>query len=306
MALVGLAAARTADVLTDTGVTMNNIRRDALDNLTSERWFFFNSTRAMRTMARRIPEGSRATAVRALGKVIRTYCESTEFKNDYLNWLRQKYPVDETNSDEKIAAKTQELSMVDGAVSQQMAIVQQTFTQLDPAMLQTAIQMQIQEQERALPNLSADERAKQAAEIADVKKMLAATQGKPAEFKKQFLAYQSRLMQKNAAGNIAEDRQDLAKAKEQNVDYRRQKAVFDAHSDFRPLLKTRLKEFIALCNDVDFGATLMPNGHKQEFINPAYQRKPSEWKFLYRLGSEPVMEAKAFAQQWLADLEKIR
>lgn len=303
-AVAGLSAARTADILSDTGVTMENIRRDAIANLTSESWFFFNSSSAMRKMARRIPEGSRATAVRTLGNVVRKYCESTEFKNDYLNWLRQKYNVDETYSDEKIASQEQELSMADGAVNQQLALVQQTFAQLDPAMLQSAIRMQIQQQERELANLSSEERTRQSAEIAEVKKMLAATQGKPAEFKKQYLAYQTRQMQKGAANHIAEERQELTTAKERNSDYKKQKAVFDAHSDFRPMLRQRLKDFIALCNDVDFGAKTMPNGYKQDFVNPVYRQKPSEWKFLYRLGKEPVMEARAFAQQWLSDLEK--
>lgn len=43
-------------------------------------------------------------------------------------------------------------------------------------------------------------------------------------------------------------------------------------------------------------------GRKQEFANPFYQRKPAEWKFLYRLGKEPVAEARLFAKQWLAEL----
>ena len=92
-------------------------------------------------------------------------------------------------------------------------------------------------------------------------------------------------------------------AKERNAEYRKQKAVLDAHSDFRPLLKQRLKNFILLCDDVDFNAKLMTSGSKQQFVDPTYQRKPAEWKFLYRLGKESVQEAKAFAQEWLTDLK---
>lgn len=82
---------------------------------------------------------------------------------------------------------------------------------------------------------------------------------------------------------------------------RRQKVEFDAHADFRPLEK-RLQDFIALSETVDFDARLVPIGYKQEFANPLYQRKPTEWKFLYRSGKELVAETRLFAQQWLAEL----
>ncbi len=90
---------------------------------------------------------------------------------------------------------------------------------------------------------------------------------------------------------MAGEKEKVADAKAQNAVYHRQKAAFDAHSDYRPLLKKRLNEFIALCSDVDFGAQTVQKNYRsqQEFTNPAYQRKPAEWKFLYRLGKEPVI-----------------
>ncbi|WP_040005801.1 hypothetical protein [Fibrisoma limi] len=301
---VGLLAARTTDVLTDTGVTMENIRNDALANLTAEQWFSFNSTSAMRKMAKRIPEGSRATAVRALGSMVRTYVESNDFKTHYLDWLKGQYRVDERYSDEAISQQEKNLNAVDGVVAEQLNMMEQAYAQMDPAMLQMAIRMQLQGRESDLASMDAEQRARESKEIAEVKKMLTTTEGKPAEFKKQFMAYNARKMKQEVARNVGEEKQNLAENKQRNGDYRKQKAEFDAHADYRPLLRQRLKDFIALCSDVNFDAKVTTQGYRREFVDAAYTSKPAEWKFLYRLGKEPVMEARSFARNWLADLEK--
>lgn len=301
--LLFLIAMKPLDALNDTGVTLENVRQGALTNLAEDNYFLFNSTSAMRKIAKAIPQNAQATTVRALGKLVRSYVESDNFKKEYRQWLKQKYPVDETYSDAVLAQQEQEAGGVDAAVNQQMALIQQTYAQLDPAMLQMGIKSQLSQQEAQLATLEGEERAAKARELAELKKILAATEGKPAEFKKQFIAYHSKLLKQRSGQNISQQQKDLAYAKERNAKYKKQMAVLEAHSDFRPQLRQRLNGFIALCNDVDFNAKLIPSGNKQEFFNPLYQRKPAEWKFLYRLGKVPVMEAKAVAQEWLADLK---
>ncbi|MCP1383558.1 hypothetical protein [Runella salmonicolor] len=301
--LAALMAMRPLDALTDTGVTFENVRQGVLDNLAEEKYFLFNSTSAMRKIAKGIPENAQATTVRALGKWVRSYVESDNFKQEYRQWLKQKYPVDETYSDAVVAQREQAVGGMDAAISQQMALIQQTYAQLDPAMLQMGIKSQLSQQEAQLATLEGEERAAKARELAELKKILAATEGKSTEFKKQFMAYHSKLLKQGSDQSKSQQQKDLANAQERNVEYKKQTAILDAHSDFRPLLRQRLKNFIALCDEVDFNAKLVPSGRKQEFINPLYQRKPAEWKFLYRLGKTPVLEARAFAQEWLTDLK---
>lgn len=301
--LAALMAMRPVDILSDTGVTLRDVRQGALDNLNEEPYFFFNSTSAMRSIAKRIPENTRGAAVRTLGKFVKAYVESEEFKEEYRQSLKQKYPLDETYSDAVVAQREQEVGGMDAAISQQMALIQQTYAQLDPAILQMSIKAQLSQQEAQLATLEGEERAAKARELAELKKILAATEGKPAEFKKQFIAYHSRLLKQGSGQHKNQQQKELDYAKERNAQYKQQKAVLDAHTDFRPVLRKRLKSFIALCDDVDFNAQLRPAGRKQEFIHPEYQRKPAEWKFLYRLGKTPVMEARAFAQEWLANLK---
>ena len=81
--LAALMAMRPLDALNDTGVTLENVRQGALINLAEDNYFLFNSTSAMRTIAKRIPENAQATTVRALGKLVRSYVESDNFKQEY-------------------------------------------------------------------------------------------------------------------------------------------------------------------------------------------------------------------------------
>lgn len=291
-----LMAARSSDVLSDLGISLDKLRYDVLTNLKEPKWFFFNTTSTMRTMARRIPESSRAATVRILGKTVRTYVESSAFRQTWLQDLRQKYPYDDTYSPDNLATKNRENETGKAAAQQSLASMDQAFAQLDPAMLQMAVRSQLTEEERQLASLSIDERTEKTRHITNLKKLLALP---PAEFKKQYLVF----IKQQAQGSLTKsDTEASADEADGAAKYRQQKAEFDAHADFKPLLKIRLQAFIELCNSVDFEARLVPMGSKQEFANPLYQRKPAEWKFLFRLGKEPVMEARAFAQQWLTEL----
>jgi hypothetical protein len=39
------------------------------------------------------------------------------------------------------------------------------------------------------------------------------------------------------------------------------------------------------------------------FVNPEYERKPSDWKFIFRSGKESSDAARVVATQWLAGLK---
>ena len=294
-----LMEASSGDVMTELGIDEPKLRQDVLLNLKESRWFFFNPTNSIRQAVRQLPESTRAATVRTLGKAVRTYVESSSFKQSWLQDLRTYYPYDETYTDEYIAKKKQtdqaEKSAFKGQFSAQMAAMDQSFSQMDPAMLKMAAQAQLSQEEQELASLSGNDRTARAQHVASLKKMMALP---PSEFKKQYLVALKQQMQASMHQSNNEPELD----KDRLVQERKQKAEFDAHSDFRPLLKQRLQAFVTLSETVDFDARLVSMGRKQEFANPVYQRKPAEWKFLYRLGKEPVAEARLFAKQWLAEL----
>lgn len=74
-------------------------------------------------------------------------------------------------------------------------------------------------------------------------------------------------------------------------------------ADPKLLVAQRLRDFLAVSKDVDFGAKLVPAGDKQRFANPAFEAKPPEWKLCYRARKEAVDAARTFATSWLASLD---
>ncbi|MBO0930256.1 hypothetical protein [Fibrella aquatilis] len=301
-----LVALRSTDVLTDTGVTMANIEEAALTNLKADGSFYVEPTALMRRMARRIPTDAQAATVRALGQVVRTYVESDAFRQAYRQSLSGQYAVNETYSDSNIAQREAEVGMVDEAVDAQSAALRQTMSAVDPVMFYTMMKAQVPQFEAQAAAATGAERTQLTQEVADLKRMLAANAGKPAEFKKQYVAYQEGRFRKGGKQYEANANQELADAKIHNAEYRKQKAALAAASDVRPPLRKQLQAFVALCDEVDFGAKLYASGSKQYFVNPAYERKPGAWKLLFRLGKTPTMAARQFAGEWLTALPTLR
>ncbi|HYE56820.1 MAG TPA: hypothetical protein VD996_18365 [Chitinophagaceae bacterium] len=74
-------------------------------------------------------------------------------------------------------------------------------------------------------------------------------------------------------------------------------------ADHMQFVKPRLIEFLEVTEDVDFGAELVTKNGKQVFVNPQYQRKDFRWKMAFRAGKEVTEPARAFVQQWLAEIK---
>jgi hypothetical protein len=70
----------------------------------------------------------------------------------------------------------------------------------------------------------------------------------------------------------------------------------------RQVIARRLREFLQLSADVDFGAALQTANGRSVFVNPTYQAKSSQWKLCYRAGREATAAARAAAQAWLTEI----
>jgi hypothetical protein len=297
-------AMRPADVLKDTGVTMTHVRTSALMNMENEGELIFHTNGLMREASLRIPAGSRAATVRMLGSVVRSYVESDAFAQAYRQSVESRSSLDETYSDANVAQQAAQVEGADNALKMQMAATQQAFATLDPDMVYMAVQGQVPQLEAQAASEQGAERQAIQQQIAQTKKLLAAHAGNHAEFKKQYLVYVQQVLQQGAEKNVQTQREELATAQTHNAKYRQQKAEIEAKSNYRPRLRKQLQAFVNLCNSVDFNAKLEARGSRQEFVNPAYRNQSSEWKLLFRMGKEPVMAARDFARQWLADLNK--
>lgn len=74
-------------------------------------------------------------------------------------------------------------------------------------------------------------------------------------------------------------------------------------ADPKTLIRDRIREFLETSADVDFEAKLVKKG-LLFFENEDYEAKPASWKLCFRAGREAVAAARAFAESWLAELEK--
>jgi len=83
-------------------------------------------------------------------------------------------------------------------------------------------------------------------------------------------------------------------------------AVKDFEHDWpatvKDLVKIRLKEFLAFTADIDFSAKLVEKGGRMRFADPKLEAKDEAWKRCFRSGKETIAAARAYAQQWLKEL----
>lgn len=71
----------------------------------------------------------------------------------------------------------------------------------------------------------------------------------------------------------------------------------------KTLIKNRLQQLLTVTKDVDFGAQLTERQGMKYFVNREYENKPAEWKMAFRAGKEVTTAVRAFAQQWLQELQ---
>jgi hypothetical protein len=71
------------------------------------------------------------------------------------------------------------------------------------------------------------------------------------------------------------------------------------------LIKAKLEEFLKESENIDFNAALVKTDYgKMVFANPEYEKMSDLRKMCFRAGKSAVDEARAFAQEWLKELDQ--
>ncbi|MGZ5134619.1 MAG: hypothetical protein ACXWCG_05700 [Flavitalea sp.] len=68
-------------------------------------------------------------------------------------------------------------------------------------------------------------------------------------------------------------------------------------------IKVRLQQFLDATKDIDFNAQLTERNKIKYFVNPEYERKSHTWKLAFRAGKDAVEAGRAFAEQWMSEIE---
>ena len=136
---------------------------------------------------------------------------------------------------------------------------------------------------------------------AKLKKMAPLLASNPDEFRKEYSLWKSAQM-----GGPSTEAAYQAALKQGAVmnsqhDQERQQRAWD-ENNLKAVLRKRLDQFISTASTVDFAAQTRQDGRMLRFVNPTYERKPSDWKLLYRAGQAPVQAALQFARAWRKEL----
>lgn len=170
--------------------------------------------------------------------------------------------------------------------------------------------------ESARPAAPADKAAKVKARLEEIKRDIASNEegmkGAAGDMKKLYEATIKMLKEEQQAladprnpqhglfmsnlseGNDMDASQYAAAVKEFDKEY---------PANVQVLIKRRLQEFLALTADMDFDAKLVEKGGRKRFADPKLEAKDETWKRCFRCGRETIVAARAFAQQWLAELK---
>jgi hypothetical protein len=86
--------------------------------------------------------------------------------------------------------------------------------------------------------------------------------------------------------------------------YKENMAAFNKQypATVKELVKARLKEFLAMTADMHFDAKMVSKGGHLYFADAALEAKDGLWKRCFRSGPETIHAARAYAQQWLKEL----
>lgn len=103
--------------------------------------------------------------------------------------------------------------------------------------------------------------------------------------------------------NYQSNYEDMVKMNETAYQQQLEKWEEDYPSNHLVYVKRRLLQFLDETKAIDFNAELTDRNGKKIFVNTAYEHKSNRWKMAFRAGKEVVEPARAFVQQWLAEIK---
>lgn len=279
-----------AEDLSEFGISIKNTEERLWSGIQSERLYIPYVGSAVKDACKSIPPENQAAAVNKMGGFMKSYFTSEDFQKRYSDWLSKSFPQTEATISEKRKAEIRAYRLKD--------VQNLTVENVEPL-----VEMQIQSaetfagMENMLSSLPAEQRA-------DFKKQIENGKKNAAFFKKVKPLLKSDFpeFKKQYAEHLALD--EIAQAEQQLVARNKSNAIeLQKWQDPKKVLSARLTEFLEKSKGVDFEAQTKDVNNRKKFVNGAYESKSDIWKFCYRIGKTPTNTARAFAQQWLAELK---
>ena len=264
--------------------------------------FKFYYSQSIKKACMSIPVAEQSAAAKSIGKMVKTFVMSTNFKTDYEKnlvqvlestdrnsaELKEKYDNDYNNNLNSI----QENIKVPGFADQMFAI-QATLLESNKKALEEISGKDLTEASeedkrtiKAVQNVY-KQGIVQSEGIMKIKHLF---KSNPAEFSKQYAKIVAEQALEGAINEaILSNETLLATAQEKK--------------DYKANIKSQLQQFLDESSDVDFGAkTIKSQSGGEEFVNENYKKKPLIWKQCFRIGKPATMAFREIAQEWIREL----
>lgn len=277
------------DIFSDVGTTIDEIKKVTLTQISKKDFNMPYYTYSIKTACKKLPAGVREATMLSIGKVIREYVESPDFKKDYESYLDKTFH--KTNVKDNAAKRSEQKERQIAETIKSLDNDQYfeiTASQVDGQLELTKSYLQMMKE---MPNMDVGMKKEDLEQKLKDYSLLKQLKDKDKEaFKKKYAEVEANERMKNSLANDANrEKEELAKIEELK--------------DYKSIIRKQLQQFLKQSANIDFNAELVTKGNKMYFANPAYEKKGYDWKLYYRCGSEAVSGARKFAQSWLNDLK---
>ncbi|MFD1819094.1 hypothetical protein SAMN04515674_102517 [Pseudarcicella hirudinis] len=290
LSLMFMAFSLIDDAISRIGSTMEEMKTEVLNNVDRSEFSIWASNN-VKTVCTKIPAGQQAPAVKAALQAIRIFVESDEFKKAYESNLRSRWAIDEKRN--VSPERKQEIQrQLENYNAEMMNMMIPMEISANESIIKTYVESPPEAQKMLLPMIPGQNLEKAKEKLEQLKKVNSMLKTNFAQAKKDYIAFK------------VEQTIDMEEVQAKS-DNAHNQAEFEKHMQYKTLIISQLKDFLNDSENIDFSAqTKMNQYHRKEFVNPAYESKPGEWKFYFRCGKEPVTAAREFCQAWLKDLER--
>ncbi|WP_221390232.1 hypothetical protein [Dyadobacter sp. NIV53] len=279
-----------ADDFSEFGITTKNVHETLWNSIQSDQFYIPYMGSTVKDACKLISPENQAAAVQKIGGLVKSYYASDDFKKRYNEWLSNSFSQTATTLSEKRQAEIREYRVKD-------------TERLKASDIEPIIDIQIQSgetfagMESMLSSLPVEQRAEFKKQIDNGKKNAEFFRKMKPLIKSDFTAFKIQYAEHLAQEEISQQQDRLAKENKDNA------LELDKWKNPEKVLSGKLAEFLEKSKDVDFAAQTKNADNHKVFVNATYESKNDIWKFCYRMGKTPTITARAFAQQWLAEIK---
>ncbi|MBN9658456.1 MAG: hypothetical protein J0H49_09780 [Acidobacteria bacterium] len=254
------------------------------------------------SMARKAMKGmteeERAQAVREVAAIAKALVLSPTFEKAHDEYIKKRYNavnygMKVQSQEEKIQAASKNPDAMVADMQRQVGIqLAKSYSQMDVSSLKMVFDQDMENWKQSAAGTGSDA-AKYRKILAKGNALKPLQQSNPEEFRKGYAVLKSSEM--GGPDNWAELQAggDVAAKEEQQRNYNQY--------SLRPVLKKKLAEFVKLARSVDYEAQTTTTGVRK-FVKPDYERRPNNWKLLFRVGKAPSLAAVQVAEQMMKEL----